>query len=234
MSPVEFSYLKTIFGKSGQAGSGFARLPLKCRELLSYLSVHFFMDKEEELQTDRIQPVFIPAGNTVLWEFQEELNQDSTEEYDMGTSINNSYRSYKKLSINRIKRNIFLSYYAGEIEIEDKEIMADRDDSYLLSHLLMTRMDLITESPGAWLYTDKIPIPEGKANFPIREEFPVQDKAMNKRMPCRLINLNRMNRWIYFLFHHHYDRISPPGHEYYYPLSRGPTRPDPGIRAGPL
>ena len=232
MIPVEFSYLRTIFGKSGQ-GSSFTGLPGKCRELLSYLSVHFFMEKDEQLVMNRFQPVFIPAGNTVMWEFEAELTKDLSENQYQEFSTQTSYKSSKILSISRIKRNIFLTYYAGDIEIEDSEAEANKIDSYQLSHFLMVGMDSLGATDDNWIYTDLVPDCSENSGQP-DSDGDFSNDIMTKNWTFLKSGLvNRMRRWFYFLFHHHYDRISPPGYAHNYHSSLLQTKSDCGIRAGP-
>lgn len=155
MIPVEFSYFRTIFGKSGQ-GSYLSSLPGKCRELLSYLSIHFFMDKEEQCVARRLHPVFIPVGNTVIWELKSELNEENFNEQLSNGSTNTLFKTFNLLSINNIIKNIYLTYYAGEVEIGEE----DPTNSFIVlqpGHSLMICTDSNFSSPHGWSYYDLVP-----------------------------------------------------------------------------
>ena len=155
MIPVEFSYFRTIFGKSGQ-GSCLSGLPGKCRELLSYLSVHFFEDKGQQFVTTPLHPVCIPAGRTVIWEFDQKMDQANVHEQFSNSSTNALCNVLKYLSLNNIIRNIYLTYYAGEIEIADKS-MYNNNDAFLSDHLLIARINSGNRSSRDWFFNDPIP-----------------------------------------------------------------------------
>jgi hypothetical protein len=231
MIPVEFSYFRTIFGKTGQ-GSYLSCLPGKYRELLSYLSVHFFMDKEEQVVFNRFQPVFIPAGNTIIWELKREMVQEYGNDYLSNSLTNTLFKLFKSLSINTIAKNVFLTYYAGEVEIADED-QTNGNVTLPSNHVLIAGAGSKDSSTYDWSFDD-----------PVQGKVLAVDLEENPGRPCfsftrkgRAFSTSgmyeRINRRIYFLFHHHFDRISPPGYIHRYQLICARSHSDYGIRAGP-
>ncbi|MBP6978055.1 MAG: hypothetical protein PHD61_10010 [Bacteroidales bacterium] len=239
MIPVEVSYLRTIFGKAGQ-GSLFSNIPLKCRELLSYVSMHFFMDKCDVIPIYAGRQNVIPAGNTIIWEIQHALPTDLSELHQENISINNLNKIYNKLSIRKIIRSLYLTYHAGEVEIDD-QVTSDSHRNWCNDHFLLTVQPSVDNAVDCMLYADQLENTftcDNSTHFSLNSdeiEVCAPRKVVSRKWNCKTqIRIHQLNRWIYFLFHPHYDQISPPGyiHDYHsgFPLKQ----PRYGIRAGPL
>ena len=232
MIPVEFSYLRVIFGKTGQ-GSYFTRLPMKCRELLSYLSVHFFMDKEEQLIPYGIRPAIITAGNMVEWNFKggPEATISSTEEFDV--SINTSFKLSNLLKIKNIVRYFYFTISAGEVEIKDPDSITNVFNTDPLNHRLMIAAKIPDRMISGCSIPDAVRIRhqnKRKGQNSNRSNLFLQRKRLNHSLSDLL---KKINRWLYFLNHHHFDRISPPGYLHHFPYHHYTEQSGFGIRAGP-
>ena len=232
MIPVEFSYLKMIFGKTGQ-GSYFSRLPLKCRELLSYLSVHFFMDKEEQMIPYGIRPAIISAGNSVEWIFKcdPEAAISSIEEFDIST--NTLFKLSNLLKIKSIVKYFYFTISAGEVEIKDPDRITNVSTTDPLNHCLM----IAAKNPDRMISGYSIP---DAVRIRHRNERNGQNRNRSnlflkrKRVNHSLSDLlKKINRWLYFLNHHHFDRISPPGYLHHFSYHHCTEQSGVGIRAGP-
>ncbi|HNS17511.1 MAG TPA: hypothetical protein PKH94_00310 [Bacteroidales bacterium] len=239
MIPIEVSYLRTIFSKSGQ-GRYFAKLPANCRELLAYLSIHFFMDRLTDVIITTRRPALISAGNTISWDLRNDPAVDINPDLSEDISINTLNNLYSKLSVSKIIRNIFLSYYAGEIEISEQGPAGPSGEANQFNHLQLSDAPTLDLTRDCWLYDG----PETGAEKSEGETCVIED-AVSQCIPVptkrsggfqnlkKHLQFHKMNRWIYFLFHPYYDRISPPGFVYYYDVNFPCLKQDPGIRAGP-
>ncbi len=246
MIPVEVSYLRTIFGNSGQ-GSRLAKLPSKFREMLSYLSVHFFMDRSDEIALCPVRRDVIPVGKTVMWNYLRAPMKDNGSFDKNFISINTSIKRGNKLSISKIIRNLYLSYYAGEVEINDQEPLADSRQAGSDEHRVQEISCTPGESAGPFFFfrstPDVGPALQSVSDFGVPELYEpmIHQNGLNvgnilkqiQNMKGK-IRMNQLSRWLYFLFHPHYDRISPPGYVHFYNSSLPCTRSGTGIRAGPF
>ncbi|MDD5507331.1 MAG: hypothetical protein PHD25_03265 [Bacteroidales bacterium] len=233
MIPVKFSYFRIIFGKSGQ-GRCLSGLPSKCRELLSYLSIHFFADKELQFATAALQPAFIPAGRTIIWEFDRNKDQANDHEHFSNTATNTLFNVLKCLSLNNIIKNIYFTYYAGEVEIADKND-DNSNTTHVLNHLLSTSGDSCGHhSSRDWFFCDPIPEKIHAASLHPDSSKPTSFEVEQRgRLFKPSILHKRVDRWMYFLFHHQNDRISPPGYIHVYQRDFTGDPPGSVIRAGP-
>lgn len=231
MIPLEFSYFRTIFGKSGP-GSCLSGLPGKCRELLSYLSIHFFGDKDLQIVNAPLQPAFIPAGKTIIWEFNQNKDQALDQSNLSNSSSNTLLNLLKLLSVNNIVKNIYLTYYAGEVEIADENI-DNTKDTCVSDHLLKASNDSSDRSARDCFFGD--PVPEKKHAATLQADYYTASYSVDQRgkLFSSSIMHKRVNRWLYFLCHQQYDRISPPGYIHVYQHSFTGKPLDSGIRAGP-